>query len=569
MSTRTTPSVFEGSDPTKTTLASVQRQLGGKTFRNIEGFYSKYFEGQPWSAVVEEKLRHRKAVKVLNKLSPDLSAIGDFSTIADWLADFQNLFFQPNQDNFHWHTHQLSRKNEIVRTGVSLEISDTTCIAGSTRVFGVVYHTSGRIIPDDEDDTQLLHARAQQIFSSQPARCFVHGFMVRGPILELWVIDRAGAYSSGKLNLVGRPDLFVHVLAGYTLMSDAEAGLNTFVKRLSSGADSHVNFDEVGRFDLHPKLIATADYIVGPGTTCYVASDHSVQPKTDVVVKFSWRADEDFTEARIMEKARDRKTWGTVKLVAQEDLASMADIRQGLRFPQKFENQMFSCMVTAPFGRPIRLFSSISELLEALRDLVKALKSLYLDAGILHRDIAIKNLIIAPQINRDDPKGVLIDFNFALDLDDKNYVHQVVGSDGFMAIGVLWGDRHTYRHDLEALFYVFLWFAIANDRVHDHGTEIMQGLPEASRLRQWCSMDFLAVGKAKLADMEPEGFEMILKEFSTPFVHLTGLARELHALLFPVRGGETFIDTDTDASDVQRLYDGMAKTFDAKAQALR
>lgn len=254
--------------------------------------------------------------------------------------------------------------------------------------------------------------------------------------------------------------------------------------------------------------------------------------------------------------------------MAHQDLVSIADIRHGLHFPQEFDNQVFSCMVTAPFGRPIRLFSSISELLEALRDLVRALQSLYLDAGILHRDIAIKNLIIAPQVTRKDPKGVLIDFNFALDLDDKNYVHKIVGSDGFMAIGALFGDRHTYRHDLEALWYVFIWFAIANDRAHDEAIEIMEGLPASSRLQNWCSMDFLAVGKAKLEDMEPKNFEIILKEFSAPFMQLKDLARELHAILFPIRDGEVFIDTDTDAAEVQGLYDGMAKAFDAKARAL-
>jgi hypothetical protein len=325
------------------------------------------------------------------------------------------------------------------------------------------------------------------------------------------IFDRSGAYSSGTLNLARRPDLLVHILAGYTLMSDAKAGINTFVKRLSPEEDSHVVLKEVGVLTLRPKLIATADYIVGPGTTCYIASDRSKQFESDVVVKFSWREDEDFTEGRIMEKAHDRKVWGAVKLVAHQDLVSIADIRHDLRFPQEFDNQVFSCMVTASFGRPIRLFSSISELLEALRDLVRALQSLYLDAGILHRDIAIKNLISAPQATREDPKDVLIDFNFALDLDDKNYVHNIVGSDGFMAIGALFGDRHTYRHDLEALFYVFLWFAVANDRAHDEAMEIMEGLPASSRLRKWCSMDFLAVGKAKFEDMELKGFRVPLE----------------------------------------------------------
>jgi hypothetical protein len=52
-------------------------------------------------------------------------------------------------------------------------------------MFGVFYHSGGQTIPDNEDDTLLFYARAQQIFAAQPARCFVHGFMVRGTMTEL------------------------------------------------------------------------------------------------------------------------------------------------------------------------------------------------------------------------------------------------------------------------------------------------------------------------------------------------------------------------------------------------
>jgi hypothetical protein len=388
-------------------------------------------------------------------------------------------------------------------------------------------------------------------------------------MLQLWVFDRSGVYSSGKFNLLLRPDLLIHVLAGYTLMSDDEAGMNTFVKRWSSGVDSHVVFKDVGIVSLRPILIARADYIVGAGTTCFAASYHSQRPDSGVVVKFAWRGAEDFTEVRIMEKARERGVRGTVKLITHEDLTSVAKLREGLYLEGFFDNQVFSCIVTTPLGRPLRLFSSISEFLEVLRDVVRALQSLYLDGGIVHRDVAIKNIIIAPQQTRDDPKGVLIDFDHALDVDDPNYVHVLVGSDGLFAIGPLFGDKQTYRHDLEALFYVFLWMAISNDRVHDEAEEILPGLPATSRLRKWVTMDFPQMGMDKLADMEPKGFEKILEEFCSEFAHLKGLARELRALIFPIRDGKIFIDTDTDKVAVQNLYDGMANAFDAQVRASR
>lgn len=421
---------------------------------------------------------------------------------------------------------------------------------------------------DDDDDILRFCERARQVFKAQSARCFVHGFLVRGAMLELWVFDRSGAYSSERLDLAQKPDLLVRALAGYTLMTDEEAGFNTFIKHLTPESDSYVTFHQSHAFRLQPELMATADYIVGPGTTCYAASTQTAG-EPDTVIKFSWREDQEPTEVRLLKLAHERNAWGVIQLLDHQDLVSVADLRQEIDFSQPFANRILSCVATAPLGRPIRQFTSIPELLEALRDLVRALHSLCVKARILHRDVAIKNLVIAPQRSADSPKGVLLDFNFALDFDNVRPVEPMVGSDGFMAIGILSGQRHTYRHDLESLFYVFLWIAIANDSVHDEANDILEDMPKTSRLWKWCSMDFGAAGRDKAADMSPEGFEGILDEFCSDFAPLRGLARELHALLFPVRQGKIFTGTDRDPVAVERLHDGMADAFNRSALAFQ
>ncbi|KAJ5263480.1 hypothetical protein N7478_011085 [Penicillium angulare] len=250
----------------------------------------------------------------------------------------------------------------------------------------------------------------------------------------------------------------------------------------------------------------------------------------DTVVKFSWRYDEEPIELRLLQRAQERNAWGVIQFQGYQDLVSIAELRQGLEFPQPFVKRTFS--------------SSI-------------------------RNVAIKNLIITTQDSTNSPKGVLLDFNFVLDLDHVRPIEPMVGSDGFMAIGILTGQRHTYRHDLESLFYVFLWIAIANDHIHNEVTDFMQGLPETSRLPKWCTMDFGAVGRDKSLDMSPEGFEEILNEFSSEFAPLRGLAKELHALISPVRGGQIFTGTDTDLVAVQNLYDGMADAFNRSALAFQ
>lgn len=94
---------------------------------------------------------------------------------------------------------------------------------------------------------------------------------------------------------------------------------------------------------------------------------------------------------------------------------------------------------------------------------------------MFHGDVAIKNMILAPRHGVTDNgtermTGVLIDFDQTLDLDNVNdnvndtTINQMISPHEFMSNGLLTGSRHTYRHDLEFLFYVFLWLAIGNYR---------------------------------------------------------------------------------------------------------
>jgi hypothetical protein len=54
-------------------------------------------------------------------------------------------------------------------------------------------------------------------------------------MLRLWVFDRSGSSNSEKSDIHKEPEGFVKVLAGYAMMSDAELGLNTFIKRDGNG----------------------------------------------------------------------------------------------------------------------------------------------------------------------------------------------------------------------------------------------------------------------------------------------------------------------------------------------
>ena len=79
-----------------------------------------------------------------------------------------------------------------------------------------------------------------------------------------------------------------------------------------------------------------------------------------------------------------------------------------------FDNHIFRCLVISPAGKSICDFDLIKQLLEALRDAIKAHQSLYTVGKILHRDISENNIIITDPEKTGGFAGMLID----LDQDD-------------------------------------------------------------------------------------------------------------------------------------------------------
>ncbi|KAF4507422.1 hypothetical protein G6O67_006058 [Ophiocordyceps sinensis] len=78
-----------------------------------------------------------------------------------------------------------------------------------------------------------------------------------------------------------------------------------------------------------------------------------------------------------------------------------------------YENRIFRVLAVSPAGRSISQFRSIVELLEGLRDAIKAHRSLFMDGRILHRDISENNIIITDPDIADGFKGMLIDLDLA------------------------------------------------------------------------------------------------------------------------------------------------------------
>jgi hypothetical protein len=199
-------------------------------------------------------------------------------------------------------------------------------------------------------------------------------------------------------------------------------------------------------------------------------------------------------------------------------------------------NRIPCCLVVSPAGRPLHTYRSVRELLEALRDVIAGDKLLLEKGKILHWNISESNIIITEAAAKGESKGMLIDLNLAKELDSlpSGASHQT-GTMQFMAIEVLQGKGHTYRHDLESFFYVFTWMCIRYGcGCEDTGDGVETAargerrkrarLTTTSVLRDWYTGNCRQIANTKLGHMDKNGFENVVAEFAPQFESLKQLA---------------------------------------------
>lgn len=148
--------------------------------------------------------------------------------------------------------------------------------------------------------------------------------------------------------------------------------------------------------------------------------------------------------------------------------------------------------------------------------------------------------------NNDQQKGVLIDLDLAKekesDPDTTSAPHRT-GTLEFMAIEVLKGSPHTWRHDLESFFYVLIWICIIG------GKSKPGGIPEP--LQKW---SWKPASDTKYTQMTSEmDFEGLLGIFGDKFGSLKGMVRRMREVLFGPFGGG-FYGTPVDHHDMYAMF---------------
>lgn len=215
-------------------------------------------------------------------------------------------------------------------------------------------------------------------------------------------------------------------------------------------------------------------------------------------------------------------------------------------------------------------FQDVSEVLHAFTDAIKAHRSLFQDHGVLHQDVSFNNILLTtPRENR-GCSGMLIDFDHSAFVGENGENEPIegmlrVGTREFMAIQIMENEyvvdgcdkwyEHTYRHDLESFYYVFLSLCIR------HGWPLGKA-PKPDPLVGWSEGHPLDIGAVKRRHATFGGlYYLVLPLFSPKFQALEQLARNLRAALFGQDGMYMGTPENSDT-----LYDAVIDHFQ---QAIR
>ncbi|KAI5858266.1 FunK1 protein kinase [Durotheca rogersii] len=573
--------------------------IDGRMHGPMSGFIQKYFgdfqyvrQGAVLEILVDGRIAGRCAVPSVAP-SPD--------NFLPWFSYYVSRELDGARGS--WHTipsGNVALEPESTDDGAGLLLSIPTSLVSNVQTRWDHVQVIGQFCRRGrvryQDGLLRLCRSAHQVFSSQPTRLFLHGFYIRGSLVELWVFDRSGLYCSEVFDIQKDFIQFLSIILTYQRMTDHDLGKANSIETDEDG--SYIILDDVAmpsprKLYLESQPIVSRGGLVGAGTTCYRARTSNSNP-WNYILKWKWRWARERPEDELLRLAKEKRAWGAVSLDYYKEVESTANLRRSLRWgaQRKFtqphsqeeehgsiegqrqqdafntdgldqyteetdnflQNRILACMVTSPVGRPLHTFQSLIELLLVFRDAIKCHRSLYYDAKILHQDISPGNVIILDSQDEGKPKGILIDLDSALELTEGQEVESdITGTRPFMAIGVLKSKRHTYRHDLESFLYVFLWTIITNHT---------ENPPEASRLRQWSDGDWSELALRKSLDMDPDGFRDILHEFTPGFYSLKPLAESLHQILFPLRDGVIWTGTDDSLEAADKLYYGMTRAFE-------
>jgi hypothetical protein len=210
-------------------------------------------------------------------------------------------------------------------------VSDVQTIWNDVQVIGQ-FNRRGSV--SYQDGLLRLCRSSYEVSTSQPMRLFLHGYYVRGSLIEHWVFDRSGLYCSDVFDIQKDFVQFLTVIRSYQRMRDQELGNLDIIEMDEDGV--YITLDGVempalGKLYLETQPIASRERLIGTGTTCYRARMPD-SDRWDYVLKFKWRWARDRPEDELLKLASEKCVWGALSLDYYKEIESTSNLRRSMRW---------------------------------------------------------------------------------------------------------------------------------------------------------------------------------------------------------------------------------------------
>ncbi|TEB22085.1 hypothetical protein FA13DRAFT_1523568 [Coprinellus micaceus] len=358
------------------------------------------------------------------------------------------------------------------------------------------------------DILEEMKPYAKKIFADQPNRLYVRSLLLTEKHARLLHFDRAGAQITPSIDIQQHPSTFVRLIAGVASMDERLLGLDDSIQwtiiegRKTAGVLTTTGAN--GKAKAYPILAHIPnplESIRGRGTTCWRVRD----PDTleELVVKDSWRPQDRPAEQEFLKLATGVP--GVAQMVSFQNGRGETKHYRCPTTAGQYHNRVAMRVTMKSYGRSVEFFSSVVELLEAIRDAIAGHQRLVSSEGIkvLHRDISHNNILLGPAGAREGNRGILIDFDMSFRATDEKPrvdADANVGTRTFQSLSVVGSfsprdipTPHDYLDDLESFFLVLVYILLTR---RADGTTLPSRAEGPSIVGKWDNPDpNIAYGK--------------------------------------------------------------------------
>ncbi|RXW17057.1 hypothetical protein EST38_g8800 [Candolleomyces aberdarensis] len=321
-------------------------------------------------------------------------------------------------------------------------------------------------------------AYAKYMFAHQPNRMFVRSLVITENRARLFHFDRSGAQYTPLFNIHDEPATFIRLILGLCSADERTLGFDDTVQwsvaaNGSKGEGTVRTIGPGGAIVTYLMVMEespfTRNNLRGRGTTCWAVKDAK---GNRFIIKDYWISEGQDAEFKLLEEAKG--LLGVCQMVSyEENRIQTKDFRGNVEKLEKstFHNRTSTRIVMKAYGPSIENFSSVMQVLAALRDAIAAHR-LLLSKNIVHRDISPNNISLGKDGAEEGIRGILIDLDAATKcgvFGPQDRADHKIGTRLFQSFTVLNTSflkphdvsAHDYLDDLEAFFWVFSYLLIA------------------------------------------------------------------------------------------------------------